>query len=244
MAARVEDAITAAAQQNRIKQLGFLDERQCAIAGEICRKNHFEPFRFWGGYEGASRVLLGCFPDYVDPEQTDGLWEILGLTFRYRPVDKLSHRDFLGALMSLKVKRETIGDILVGEGICVLFALPSAAELILSEVSKIGRVGVSVSEELPPQLPLEQNLLPLSGTVASPRLDAVVAFLTNAGREKAQQMIRQGLVAVNCEAMENVSAAVDPGSRLSIRGYGRYRVETFDGVTKKGRLHITASQYQ
>ena len=243
-AARAEDAVLAAARQNRGRQIGFLDERQRAIAAQVCRSSGFYDYRFWGGYPEASRVLFGCFPDYIDPDAAGDWWELTALTFSFRRADKLSHRDFLGALMALGIKRETIGDILVGEGVGVLFALPSAARLIQSEIVKIGRVGVQVQEGMPEKLPLEQDLLPREGTIASPRLDAVTAFLAGTGRDKAQQMIRQGLVSVNFETVEDVSRTVEENSRISIRGYGRFLLERFDGLTKKGRLHLKAFQYQ
>lgn len=243
-AARIRDAVLNASQRDKFKQVGFLDERQRMIAGEICRREGFARFRFWGGYPEAVRVLFACFPDYLDPDEAEGVWELTALTFSFRPADKLTHRDFLGALMALGIKRETVGDILVGEGICVLFVLPSAAKLILSEVSKIGRAGVKIAEGLLEELPIQQQFIPREGTVASARLDAVVAFLTGSGREKAQQLIGRGLVAVNCETVEEVARTVEAGSRISIRGYGRFVLEQFGGVTKKGRLHVKASQYQ
>ena len=75
-AARAVDAVLAAARQNRGRQIGFLDERQRAIAAQVCRSSGFYDYRFWGGYPEASRVLFGCFPDYIDPDAAGDWWEL------------------------------------------------------------------------------------------------------------------------------------------------------------------------
>ena len=58
----------------------------------------------------------------------------------------LSHRDILGSLMALGIKRETVGDILIEEGRAVVFVCGDVKEYILNQVEKIGRVGVDMTE--------------------------------------------------------------------------------------------------
>ena len=76
------------------------------------------------------------------------------------------------------------------------------------------------------------------------RLDAVVSFLTGLSRNKAQEFIRQELVKVDGQIRVDVSGRVEAQSQISVRGYGKYMIKAFGGVTKKGRLHIAAGHYQ
>lgn len=99
--------------------------------------------------------MLGAFPDYTDlMQEPAALFDcIQPVTLRYRAQDKLSHRDFLGSLMGLNITRESVGDILVGEGIAVLFVLRPVLPIIQEELAKVGRVGVRCENALPSELP-------------------------------------------------------------------------------------------
>ena len=67
--------------------------------------------------------------------------------------DKLTHRDFLGALMSLGIERETIGDILVEDGRCIVFVKSDIKDYIISQLFKIGNAGVKIRRQSPDKLP-------------------------------------------------------------------------------------------
>ncbi len=146
--------------------------------------------------------------------------------------------------MSLRISREMVGDILVGDGLAVFFVLEQAVSPILSEMKKVGRIGVSISKGAQDLEAVQPILMPLSGTVHSQRLDAVVSFLTGLSRNKAQEFIRQELVKVDGQIRVDVSGRVEAQSQISVRGYGKYMIKAFGGVTKKGRLHIAAGHYQ
>ena len=83
---------------------------------------------------------------------------------------------------------------------------------------------------------------PISDTVASPRLDCVVAALCNLSREAAQSAVRSGLVEVDFEPEERVDTILEPPITVSVRGHGRFILRSFDGETKKGRLRLRADQ--
>ena len=216
---RFQDAMDAARFKNQRKFVGFLDVRQQEILKAVALSVN------------GDESLLSSFP-------------IVPLTARFREQDKLSHRDFLGSLMSLRISREMVGDILVGDGLAVFFVLEQAVSPILSEMKKVGRIGVSISKGAQDLEAVQPILMPLSGTVHSQRLDAVVSFLTGLSRNKAQEFIRQELVKVDGQIRVDVSGRVEAQSQISVRGYGKYMIKAFGGVTKKGRLHIAAGHYQ
>lgn len=239
--AKLRDCVRLAQNGGRPRFVGFMDERQATIAGQVMKNICFENYMLRGGHDGSERVVFGAFPDFLEPD--DASFPITAVTAAFRRCDTLSHRDFLGALLALGIQRETLGDILVEEGRCVLFARSEIADFILSQTTKIGRVGVTmrVGAELP--LPENGKFEDFSAVVASARLDCMVAAAAGTSREKAAEMVRAGLVMLNHQVMDSVSASVVQGNKLSIKGKGRYVFDRIGPVTKKGRLSIAGRKY-
>ena len=220
----------------------FLDERQCAAAEQWCQRNAGGlGFQFSGGYEGARRKMLAVYPMYCS-EYAGREFPMKCLTITYRREDKLTHRDILGSFMAQRLKREVIGDIIVSEGESQTFVTEVAAKLLVS-VSKIGRVGVKITDERELELDVVQEFREISGTVASLRLDCIVSLAANLSREKAAALIRADKVEVNHFPAASVSQELKEGDVLSVRGSGRYILSGIDGLTKKGRIHIELRKY-
>ena len=150
--ARIQDMVNVCTQKCVPKFTAFLDESQVFAASRYLEKNAVCGCCFWGGYPGAKRQMLGVFPEYMEPSGEH--FPIAAFTITYRAVDKLSHRDFLGSLMALQIKREAVGDILVSDGICSLFTTDKVAPLVLSEIQKIGRTGVKIEQDTVGRLPI------------------------------------------------------------------------------------------
>ncbi len=175
-----------------------------------------------------------------------GCEEILSETFvpvhlKCSGYESLSHRDWLGSLMALGIKRETIGDICFFEGEAYVFAEPRAAAYIENELSRAGRAKVSAEIcSLPEDFKIELEFENISTTIASPRIDGVVRALCNVSREDAASLVTSGLVEINYFTEAEVDTKVARGDILSIRGYGKYFVDSTEEQTKKGRFRLLA----
>ena len=180
LAKRVYDTAELCLKGEKPKFLGFLSDEEAKFAESIL-KNRNCKFEFYGGYESAQRVYLCCLPQWAEKVQ----YPIVPLTVSYRKTDQLTHRDFLGSLMALGLKRETVGDILIEEGRAVIFSSEETAEYILSQISKIGRVGVQLKRDAELPLPKCSVLKEFSETVSSERIDCVVSAVSNISRGKA-----------------------------------------------------------
>ena len=221
----------------------------------------------WGGYPEAERVRVVILPDYteglVDPTALasdpvaalcstglDDLADTLrdavcpmlvkGSGFR-----ELSHRDYLGSVLGLGLERDAIGDILIPDAHSAILLTDSrVGDFLTSQMEKVATDTVKVSR-LPEGTSLAgtRRLQPLNDTVASERLDCVVAALCNLSREKAQMAVRSGIVELDYEAVEDCSATVDAPAVISVRGYGKFAVHAFDGTTRKGRVRLVAGKY-
>ena len=238
---RFRDMLRLSASGGRARFSAFLDEREAFVARELARREKSGNLLFWGGYAGAERVMLGVFPDFLQPDVAD--FPMDAITASFRKCDRLSHRDFLGALLHAGIERNALGDILVEEGRCAFFCRREISEFLLSQVTKIGGVGVRMKQGADEPLPEAHHFEEWDAVVASARLDCVAAAVVSASREKTSVMIRSGLVQLNHQPVVSLSEEVKEGDKLSVRGKGRFIVDQVGPVTKKGRLLIRGRKY-
>lgn len=238
--ARLEDLIASSAKKQFPSFMGFLNEQEISVLLQYLKKSNINNYRFFGGYENSDRCLLGLsHGDYIE----DYYYPITGISFTYKPEYKLSHRDFLGSLMGLGLKREAIGDILIGDGYTVAFVKNEIKNYVLSQIQKVGSVGILVEEWDNYTLPIKNEYENISCTISSARLDNIVSALVPLSREKSATLIKQGMVCVNSILTDNISYNVKTGDKLSIRGKGKFIIGEFSGVTKKGRLKLIVQKY-
>lgn len=239
-AAHVADLAERALEQELVCYTDFLDPRRMALASAALR-NQSCSLTPYGGYEGAERVVLGISSADLLPRRTD--YPVDALTILFAKDHPVSHRDILGSLMSLRIKREAVGDILVGDCLAVVFLLRSVAAVVQSELTKIGGAGVRCAVGQPQELPAARRTEQGSGIVSSMRLDCVVAMLTSESRTDAAKRITSGLVQKNAQVVCALDAAVCDGDVLSVRGYGKFAIGPVGSKTGKGRLHLAFQKY-
>ena len=236
----------------------FLSPGEAAVALRHLKEQRAEQRAFfWGGYEGAERTRLLILPSYI--AELEGGGESAARCYFGSETDEsvkavyvkgsgfraLSHRDYLGSLLSLGIERDRLGDILImDDHSAVVLCVDSIRDYLISCLDRIGSDKVKCSEcELSPEIIPKREFLPIRDTVASERLDCVVGALTNLSREKAQNAVRSGLCEVDHLPEERCDAILHPPCTVTVRGFGKYRVLAFDGETKKGRLRLVAEKY-
>ena len=236
--ARIDDTAEIAYKASRPKYLGFLSPEQ-AVAAEKRLKNRNVRYGFYGGYDGALRVMLGCFPEWADTEE----YPVTAITFKYRKNDELSHRDFLGSLMGLGLSRESVGDILVGVGKAVVFLSDDISDFVLKQTVKIGRTGVTAVLGVEGELPEGSKMADFTETVASLRLDCVVSAIGDMSRGAAAEKIESGLVSVNSFTEEKITRLVNDGDIVNIRGKGKFVICSTSDKTRKNRVVLKYKKY-
>lgn len=218
----------------------FLNEHEAMLAQSVMTEQKCEGYKLYGGYEEASRKILGIFPPYW--EDTDR-FPISALTFKYREADKLSHRDFLGAFMSRQIKRNMLGDIIIESGTAIAFVHDSVKDTLVYEISKIGSVGVKITEDKNSVIQIEKSFIEKNGTVSSLRLDSIVSMAAGISRERSAMLIKGGNVSVMYSVETSASYQLSEGDIFSVRGYGKFILYSVNGKTKKDRIHITVKKY-
>ncbi len=215
----------------------FLDMRQYALAKAAVPESRRH---FFGGYPEAERGILCIHDEMAVPEEED--FPITCLTFTFRQTDTLTHRDMLGSLMAQQIQRNLIGDILVSPGKIQCF-VTGAAAAVGKSLTKIGRIGVKVTDTLPFDPAYHQEKKEICGTVASPRLDAVLKLALNLRRKACTELIARQLVMLNYQEVRENSRLLKPGDIFSVRGYGKFCLKSISMPTRKNRLHIVIEKY-
>ena len=237
---KVRDAVRLCLATDMFKYVGFLTpEERMNIESFVELKG--EKYTFFGGYDDAERVMFVALPHWCD--SAENLNIVRSFTFTYRKCDKLSHRDFLGTFMSLGITRESVGDILCGEGITVAFFSEGVADYVLAQIEKVGGVGVNVSSNFSFPLPGLSELKNFTDTVASLRLDSVVAALIGTSREKAKELISDKKVSVNSVLIDKSTYSPDEFAKISVKGYGKFILDGASSHTKKGRIILNYKKY-
>ncbi len=238
--AKLNDGIEICTDKNRPFFLGFLSDTEQDILTERIKKNKNIFYSFWGGSDNCERKYLGLFPYeyYVNDD-----FPIEAIKFIYNKNYKLQHKDFLGTILSQGLKREVVGDIIIEEGCTVVFVQKNISSIILSQVSKIGGIGVSLSVIDGSDITIEKHYETINRTITSMRLDCVVSSLTNVSRTKSALLIKSGKVFINGIEVYDNDKIINIGDKITIRGIGKFIYDNNDGATKKDRLKVVFKKY-
>jgi len=195
------------------------------------------PCTLLGGYSMAER-RMACFGDnrLLGYEPTPPIVCLRIAPTAPKFAQKLTHRDFLGALMGLGMRREVMGDILLQDNEAYLFCMDTIASYLTDQLTQVSRTNVTVTQvDAPPAAAVE---LPptVYVVITSERLDALVAAVYKLSRAESQRLFAAGKVFVGGRATEYVADAPKEGDIISVRGTGRFVYEGVSAETKKGRL--------
>ena len=243
----IEDLAHTAFSRGIARYSSFLSDREQELArAALGRAGVQEGWRFEGGWPEAERRVL-C----LEPEYSFGECPVCCVQLQCRALPGAAlpeHKDYLGSLMGLNLKREALGDILLPEnapGTAYVFALEPAAQLICRELCQAGRTELSTrlleAEEIP-EFPVPEREK-RTATVSSLRLDAVLAAMLHVSRGTAAELIEAGRVEINHLPVEKPHAPVYQDDVFTVRGKGRFRLTALPGKSKKDRSIIEFFQY-
>ena len=236
----------------------FLTPQEIAHMRIILRSRRAEDRAFFfGGYDGAERKRIFVIPSYISelgggPQSLAESYFAEELAQSICPIRikgsgfrSLSHRDYLGSILSLGIERREVGDIVtLTEHEAIAFASDRICDYLLTSLERIASDKVKVAViDLPEDFKASRKTQPISDTVASKRFDCIVGALLNLSREKAQNVISAGLCEIDHLPEIRVDRQIDEGATISVRGYGKFSVISFDGETRRGRIRMSAEKY-
>ncbi len=222
----------------------FLGLAEQAVFNEAKASFRGVPYTVFGGAEGTERVMVR-----FGGEDSFGYTEDFPIVcIKAAPVsqkfaDKLTHRDFLGALLNLGIERSTLGDIAILDNVGYIFAKEDIAPFIMSELKRAKHTDLTLS--LADSLPegelykTERRRIQASGE----RVDAVIAKVFSLSRDAAQSLFSKKLVYIDGRLCESTSYVPKRNEKISVRGYGRLIYRGYETTSKKGKLNIEVDLY-
>lgn len=222
---------------------GFLSPAQWTAVAQLTGQVG-GTLRTVGGYPEAERRRCLFLPDYLPPECVEEAEYVAALRLRWYHGGALSHRDLLGSLMGLGLKREALGDLLVGEESCDLLLLPELAPFVTDNLERAGREALRIEAVGLDSLHFPAvKVKAIRASVASLRLDAVAAACFGLSRAKLSELIRAGKVAVNHRSVQRPDLMMSAGDLISCRGEGKARLAQVGEPTRKGRISVELERF-
>lgn len=265
----ISDMISAS--EYSVKTSGFLTPLEQRIAFDTARTEGASGrCFFWGGAADCERRILVMLPDWLTPEEPvlcgpfdeereNVLREIMeagadggeissavnAVTIISGKFSQLEHKDYLGAILGLGIKRELLGDIVpLDNGCAYAFLLPQALSFVEGNLEKAGKEGVTVEKaELPLSYHVPREFETITDTVMSVRLDGIVKALCKISREDAAELVEKGQVTLNYITETQKDKALTKGDVISVRGTGKFIYDGDRGVNRRGRIRFDARKY-
>lgn len=203
------------------------------------------PYHFYGGYENAEKAMA-----VFGSEEICGYIESAPVSFiKIEPCSmkfsgELAHKDFLGSIMSLGIRRSTLGDLIVKNNVAYAPCLDSIADYICENLIEIKHTNVRCSkvEQIPEDIipqPAESEFV-----VASERLDSVISSIYKLSRSESKGLCEHEKVLVGGIPVLNASYTPKENDIISVRGHGKFIYCGIKLETKKGRLRCIAKLYK
>lgn len=221
-AAHILDLVDAVRNEESKQVTPFLSFAMREWAEAILRKEHLS-LRSEGGFEEAERVRIIIAPWEKTLYSTDANISLLWVR-AMDPRAQLEHRQILGSLIGLGLRREVLGDIQAGQKGQYIATAAEIAPYLIDHWTQAGRERIKVSrcEDKPdvhPDLGEERRI-----TVNSSRLDAVIANAFGVSRTVAQEWITQGKLRRDGLVVSKADEEVQADDMISCRGQGRIKL--------------------
>lgn len=247
--AQILDKIEFSAKREKLEYTDFLDMYQIALVKSFLKKIEFNNYILYGGFDNAERNILFIYPEKYNMDMVEKNYEkvikVIQINLGSEEIGKYTHRNYLGGVIKLGIKREKVGDIIVSDEGADIIVKEEISEGIKNELSTLTRfenskINIIELENLRKQ---EIKVEELNIIVPSLRLDNFVSDLARTSRSKAVQIINSERVFINGQNETKSSKQIKLGDIITIRGKGRFIVKEFSGTTRSGRTVVKVDKY-
>lgn len=221
-AAHILDLVDAVLNEESKQVTPFLSFAMREWAEAILRKEHVA-IREEGGFQEAERVRIIIAPWGETLHSPDAFISLLSVRAT-DPRVQLEHRQILGSLIGLGLKREVLGDIQAGQKGQYIAIASEITPYVLDHWTQAGREKIKVmlysdTPDVCPDLGEERRI-----TVNSSRIDAVIANAFGVSRTVAQEWIAQGKLRRDGLVVSKADEEVQADDMISCRGQGRIKL--------------------
>lgn len=235
---RIIDKANGCLKNYDVRFSDFLNPFEVENVKAILNSSYDLKYTVDGGYDESERKMVFIYPFYMgyeDIRETLRFIQIEG-NFKFKSI---SHKDYLGSLLSLGIKREKIGDIIIHENFCQVVVTFDICDFILMNLEKVARNNVKLKEISRKEVVYNPpNYKEINFTLSSNRIDCIISGLYNISRQESAKLISNEKVQVNYEKITSCSKEVKSESLISVRGKGRSQINSIGDLTKKGKIKV------
>lgn len=221
----------------------FLDLNSQSLFSAIIKELPPVKWIFDGGYDLAERKMLIFYPEYMDYDISEYYSIIRICPVARKFSEKLTHRDYLGAILGLGINRSKLGDIIIDDESAYLFCCKSISTYIIDNLTLIKHTNVSCESISNINFKYQPKYEEITGSIASLRLDSIISLGFNISRNHIIKYIEEGRTFVNGRNITSNAYAVKLNDIISVRGLGKIKFIQELSTTKKGRLMIIIHKY-
>ncbi|HBI91461.1 MAG TPA: RNA-binding protein [Terrisporobacter glycolicus] len=235
---RIIDKANGSLKNYDVRFSDFLNPFEVESAKAILNANDDLKYTVDGGYDESERKIVFIYPFYMDYEDINETLRFIQIEGNFK-FKSISHKDYLGSLLSLGIKREKIGDIIIHENFCQVIVTFDICDFILMNLEKVARNNVKLKEISRKEVVYNPpNYKEINFTVSSSRIDCIISGLYNISRQESAKLISNEKVQVNYEKITSCSKEIKSESLISVRGKGRSQINNIGGLTKKGKIKV------
>lgn len=237
---KVIDKAYACIKSYDVKITDFLNPYEIKNAISILNRFDDIKYRVIGGFEESERKVISIFPYYMEYEDIGSPIKVLQIDGKFK-FKEIKHKDYLGSLLGLGIKREKIGDIIIHDNFCQVIVSKEISDFIMINLEKVSKNKVNVKEISENDIIYsEPKYKEIALTVSSKRLDCIVSGIYNISRQESLKFINSEKVFVNYEKIISTSKLIERNDLISLRGKGRVKIDDIGDITKKGRIKLKA----
>ncbi len=247
--AQILDKIEISEKKNKIEYTDFLDLAQIELVQKFINKIKIKNYISYGGFEQAERKIFVIYPEkfnsLVVEKNLSNIIKIVRIELPEDLIGKYTHRDYLGAIIKLGVKREKIGDIIVDTNGADIIVDKDVSTFLLENLGGLTRFSKSIIklEDIANIRNVQIQKQELEIIVSSLRMDNVISELARCSRNKALDIINMERVFINFQCETKKTKQIKPGDMISIRGKGRFFIKELIGQTKSGRTILKIEKF-
>ena len=212
----------------------FLTQEEITELKQI-KNTNLNVFSFGGTKAQERERLIIQNKEYSEPSKEDYEISVLKISLPKKDLS-ITHRNVLGYLLSLGIKREVLGDILIVENNYYIYVTKDIVNYLKSNITRINQYFVNVEEIADDSFNYELKIESKEINISSNRIDAIISKVYNLSRESSQLLINKGLVQINHKQELHLEKSLKDNDLISVRGYGRFKFIGIIRQTKKERF--------
>ena len=255
--AKLADKIKHSKNNNKIVNTEFLNIHKREILQKELNRLREKNYLFFGGFEDSEYKVLIIYPDKFKEEFTEYKTSIIAqksinsiirairIKLPKELFGKYEHRDYLSAVMKFGLVRERIGDIIVHEDGAYILVLRENAEYLknsLKELIRFRKSEIDIIDigEIKIRTAEFEDITIL---INSNRLDNFISEIAKISRSKTDELLDNEKVYLNSKLETKPSKEIREGDIIVIRGKGKFKIDKFQGLNKKGKQIIEIKKY-